>query len=121
VGSKSEKGKIAEDAACDFLITQNYRILDRNWRFKKAEIDIIAEDPDAGILVFVEVKSRSYTFFGEPESAVSAKKQKLISDAAAAYMEQISYNWAVRFDIIGIVFDNSNNLNINHFKDAYLA
>ena len=59
------------------------------------------------LLVFVEVKSRSYTFFGEPESAVSAKKQKLISDAAAAYMEQISYNWAVRFDIIGIVFDNN--------------
>ena len=44
VGSKSEKGKIAEDAACDFLITHNYRILERNWRFKKAEIDIIAED-----------------------------------------------------------------------------
>lgn len=118
--SKTEIGKFSEDAACEYLISNNYIILERNWRYKRAEIDIIAQDLSADTLVFVEVKSRSYTFFGEPESSVSVKKQKLVSDAASAYMEQIKYNWAVRFDIIGIVFENADKPSISHFKDAYL-
>ncbi|MGE5355501.1 MAG: YraN family protein [Deltaproteobacteria bacterium] len=120
MGSKTEKGKAAEKAASDYLISKNYSILERNWRFKKAEIDIIARDNDSDILVFIEVKSRSYTYFGEPGSGVTEKKQKLVSDAAAAYMEQISYNWAVRFDIIGIEFDSYGITAIRHFIDAFL-
>lgn len=118
--SKSELGKKAEDAACEYLIELNYEILVRNWRFRKAEIDIIARDPDCDVLVFLEVKSRSYTSYGYPESAVMEKQQKLITDAAAAYMEKVSYTWAVRFDIIGIEFDSSGLALINHFKDAFL-
>lgn len=118
--SKTELGRKAEDAACEYLRSINYNILERNWRYKRAEIDIIARDLNSGALVFIEVKSKSYTFFGEPESSVSEKKQKLVSDAAAAYMEQISYFWAVRFDIIGIVFDEMDNPAISHFKDAFL-
>lgn len=118
--SKTDIGKFAEDTACQYLISNNYLILERNWRYKRAEIDIIANDTSSDTLVFIEVKSRSYTFFGEPESSVSVKKQKLVSDAASAYMEQIKYNWAVRFDIIGIVFENADKPSISHFKDAYL-
>ena len=118
--SKTELGRKAEDSACEYLLSINYIILERNWRYKRAEIDIIAKDINTDTLVFVEVKSKSYTYFGEPESAVSEKKQKLVSDAAAAYMDQISYFWAVRFDIIGIVFENKSKALISHFKDAFL-
>jgi len=61
-----EFGKRGEKLAEDHLISKGYKILKKNWRFKRAEIDIIAKDKE-GILVFVEVKTRSYTYYGEPE------------------------------------------------------
>jgi putative endonuclease len=121
VHSKSKLGNKAEDAACGYLKELGYEILERNWRFRKAEIDIIAKDPACDILVFLEVKSRSYTSFGYPESAVMEKQQKLITDAAAAYMDEVSYAWAVRYDILGVEFDNKGAALIRHFKDAFLV
>ncbi|MFZ1559672.1 MAG: YraN family protein, partial [Saprospiraceae bacterium] len=77
-------GNLGEEKATLFLQEIGYKILERNWRFSKAEIDIIAKDGD--VLVFVEVKSKSYTFFGAPEESVSAYKENLIIDAAHQYM-----------------------------------
>lgn len=111
-------GNRGENLAIDFLVSKGYEILEKNWRFKKAEIDIIAKDFSNKILVFFEVKTRSYTYFGEPEAFVDNKKQKFISDAASEYMRVINYDWAIRFDIIGIVIDK-NNIKISHFKDAF--
>jgi len=110
-------GNLGEEKATLFLQEIGYQILERNWRFSKAEIDIIAKDGE--VLVFVEVKSKSYTFFGAPEESVSAYKENLIIDAAHQYMLKIGHDWEIRFDIISIVFDKNKNASITHYKDAF--
>jgi putative endonuclease len=110
-------GKKGEDLAVRFLKAQKYEILERNWRSGKAEIDIIAKESD--ILVFVEVKSKSSSFFGPPELAVDEKKELLIFSAANRYMEKMNYDWAIRFDILTILFNANEAPTIKHFKDAF--
>lgn len=111
-------GKEAEDLACKHLLALGYTILERNWRFSKAEIDIIARN-EQNILVFVEVKSKSYDFYGKPEESVNQLKQNLVIDAAFQYMKQINYSWEVRFDIISILFDKKEGFKLQHFEDAF--
>lgn len=116
--AKQQKiGKLGEDIACQFLTNLGYRILERNWRYSKAEIDIIAKD--GNILTFIEVKAKSYTFFGDPEESVSAYKEQLIIDAANRYMSLIGHTWEIRFDIVSVLFDKQLNPKITHFKDAF--
>jgi putative endonuclease len=110
-------GNLGEEKATLFLQEIGYTILERNWRFSKAEIDIIAKDGE--VLVFVEVKAKSYTYFGAPEESVSAYKENLIIDAAHQYMIKIGHDWEIRFDIISILFDKNKNASITHFKDAF--
>ena len=111
-----EIGDKGEQMAVDLLQTKAYQILERNWRFSRAEIDIIAKQKD--ILVFVEVKTRSTALFGEPEEFLSAKQEALITDAAAVYMEQIGHEWEIRFDIISIILQTPQPT-IRHFEDAF--
>ena len=110
-------GKLGEDTAVAYLQNMGYIILERNWRFSKAEIDIIARDDK--ILIFVEVKSKSYIYFGAPEDSISAYKENLIFDAATQYMQSIGHDWEIRFDVISIVFDKEKKPTIVHFKDAF--
>ncbi len=115
--NKNELGQWGEEAACNHLTSLGYLILERQWRFSKAEIDIIAKEGD--VLVFVEVKTKSYNFFGEPEESISLQKEKLIIDGALRYMEKINHEWEIRFDIISILVDAQNNFVLKHFKDAF--
>lgn len=116
--NKSEIGAIGERFAKAFLENEGYEIQESNWRFKKAEIDIIAKIDN--ILVFIEVKTRSYEYYGAPEQSITEKKEALLIDAAQRYMESIDYNWEIRFDIIAIIVDKVYNLKrIKHFKDAF--
>ena len=116
--SKQQKlGKLGEDAACVFLENLGYKILERNWRFSKAEIDIIAKEKE--VLIFVEVKAKSYTFYGSPEESISVYKENLIIDAASQYMIKLNHDWEIRFDIISIVFDKQLKPEITHYKDAF--
>jgi putative endonuclease len=110
-------GKIGEDAATEWLIKQNFKILARNWRFGRAEIDIIAQNSEQTI-VFVEVKTRTDNTFAQPQIAVSLRKQQLICEAAFAFLNQIKHNWTFRFDIIAILFKNETSY-IQHFEDAF--
>jgi len=111
-------GKKAEEHAASYLRKKNYKIIEQNWRYKKAELDIIAKKND--VLVFVEVKSRSYSFYGEPETAIDDKKAKLIFAASQAYMEKTSYLWAIRFDIISIILDKEGRpVLLKHIKDVF--
>ena len=112
-----ELGKIGEEIAVDFLIKKGYIILEKNWRHRRSEIDIIAEIDS--VLIFVEVKSRSDDYYGRPESFVTAKKEKLMIDAASAYMEKSGHEWEIRFDIISILFHNHVYQSIDHFEDAF--
>lgn len=111
-----EIGDLAEGIAEKHLINLGYEILERNWRFKRAEVDIIAKIDKT--LIFIEVKYRSYDYFGPPEIAVTKKKENLLLDAGAAYAESINHDWAVRFDIIAIV-KKGDKYDIKHYEDAF--
>ena len=80
------KGKQGEDAAASFLAKEGYKIVERNFRCPLGEIDIVAVDK--GILVFVEVKTRSSNKFGLPEEAVNRRKQHQIIKAAQFYISR---------------------------------
>lgn len=110
-------GAKGENEASDYLQKNRYEILERNWRSGKAEIDIIAKEGD--VLIFIEVKTRTNTSFGEPEDFVDSKKIKFLTSAAGDYMRAINYDWEVRFDIISIIIINPNRIKIKHIKDAF--
>ena len=111
------KGKKAENLALDFLLKKGYEILETNWRFKKAEIDIIAKY--GGVLVFIEVKSRSSAKFGAPAYGVTPKKKRMLIAGATSYMEIADYNWEIQFDIISIIYKSSYQFDIEHYEDAF--
>ena len=109
-------GDWGEKQALLFLKELNYVVLETNWRYKKLEIDIIARISE--VLVFVEVKTRGSNEFGEPETAVSLKKQRFIIEAANQYIIDKNLDFEARFDIIGITYENSK-VTIKHLPDAF--
>ena len=84
-------GKLGEDKAAAFLLEKGYEIVVRNHRHKKSEIDLICKKD--GLLIFVEVKTRSSKAFGEPETFVSPSQQKAIVRAAEAYNARNQLAW----------------------------
>ncbi|KAA2221543.1 YraN family protein [Chryseobacterium sediminis] len=112
-------GKIAEDLAVEHLIKNGYRILVRNFRFKKNEIDIVAEKDN--LIIIVEVKARSTDTFMLPHEAVTKTKIKSIVSAANHYLEEFNKENEVRFDIISVLPDSNRNLMIDHIADAFEA
>ena len=113
----NEIGKKGEEIAVVHLRQLGWDILATNWRFKRAEVDIIAMDTN--VLVFVEVKTRSTTYYGTPEQFVDARKKLFLAKAASAYMEEISHDWEIRFDIISVLLPQGKEQEIKHFKDAF--
>lgn len=110
-------GNLAEDLAADFLAAKNYKILVRNFRYQKAEIDIIAEFEN--LIVVTEVKARGTDFFMEPQEAVTKKKIKSIVLCADFFMRERNIDKEVRFDIITVLPDKSGRLQITHIEDAF--
>ena len=99
--TRQELGRIAEDHAARYLRSKGYRILQRNYRTPRGEIDIIAEHRDA--LVFVEVKSRTSTEDFEPRDSVTPGKQHRIAMAAATYVGSVERRERVtRFDVVEV-------------------
>lgn len=109
----NEIGEKGEDESKKYLLSNNYLILANNYRFDRAEIDIIAQKDN--VLIFIEVKTRSSNYFGNPEEFVSKAQQNRIYKAAKNYIEVNDIQLNIRFDIIAIV----NNLEIHHIKDAF--
>lgn len=110
-------GHWAENVAVEFLKNEtNYSILERNWRYKRAEIDIVCANK--GRLVLVEVKYRKSSYFGEPEGAVEKAKEEKMQEAAEGYMNKNTQYSEVIFDIISIS-GPKNDAQLNHFKDAF--
>ncbi|MBU4538854.1 MAG: YraN family protein [Weeksellaceae bacterium] len=110
-------GNLAEDLATDFLAKKNYKILARNFRYQKAEIDIVAEFEN--MIVVTEVKARSYNTVIEPQEAVTKKKIKSIVMCTDFFMKERDIDKEVRFDIITILPDSSGVLQITHIEDAF--
>ncbi len=111
-------GSNGEDIAAAYLESKDWIVLDRNYFFEKAEVDIVATDRN--YIVFVEVKTRSGTFFGRPEEYVTPQKEKNIKKAAEAWIYERKMETAVvRFDIISIVQKGNEAPEISHFEDAF--
>ena len=112
-----ELGKKGEQLAVDYLTKEGYKIEERNWRFQKAEIDIIASKQET--IISVEVKTRSSKDFGNPQDFVNSKKIKLMVVAMNEYVLIRDLDIEVRFDIIAIT-KIKEEFDINHIKDAFL-
>lgn len=110
-------GKYGESLALELLKSKQYRIAERNWKFSHAEVDIIAWD--GTVLVFVEVKTRTSEYFGQPEEFVSDKKMKLLTEAAAVYCEKINHDWEIRFDVISVLDKKNQQPILKHIEDAF--
>ncbi|TAL62904.1 MAG: YraN family protein [Bacteroidetes bacterium] len=112
----NDKGLAGEELAAEFLSQNGYALLEKNWRFGREEIDILAQKDNT--LVVVEVKTRSGSFFGEPEEFVNRQKQKNLIKAVNAYIEKNDLDLEVRFDIIGVILTGKSHA-INHVEDAF--
>jgi len=116
--STRERGNEAEDLACVYLEAKDWIILDRNYYFQKAEVDIVATDRN--YIIFIEVKMRSGTYFGHPEEFVTPAKEKNIKKAAEAWMYERKMETAIaRFDVISILQKKTEAPKITHFEDAF--
>lgn len=113
----NELGKLGEELATQFLIREGYTILERNFVFDKAEIDIIAQKEE-GEIVVVEVKTRNSNAFGDPQDFVTPNKIKLLVKAANEYIIESNLDAEVRFDIIAVL-KNKKEERIEHFKNAF--
>jgi len=105
-------GKWAEDIACEFLRKHGYAIIERNWHSRFGEIDIIARDK--GILVFVEVKMRTSSGYGDAREAVTFWKCKRIITTAKAYLRMTRSELPARFDVVIV-----ESKGISLYQDAF--
>lgn len=109
-------GAIGEKLAVSYLIKNNYKIIDRNFKCKLGEIDIIATIDD--VVVFVEVKTRKSLIYGYPYEAVTLSKQQKIIKTAHSYIKlKKIMDKQYRFDIIEVYLNGS--IRINHIKNAF--
>ena len=115
-------GDRGEVIAAAYLEAQGYTILERNYRFEHAEVDLVCFKPAAqgGELVFTEVKTRSGLGFGRPEEAVTEEKKRHLIRAAKAYLYERKLEGSpCRFDVISIVLQGGQEPEIEHFEDAF--
>ena len=112
----NELGKKGEQLAVDFLQRKGYAILERNYRFDKAEVDIIARIKET--LTIIEVKTRSTADFGDPQDFVKPKQIQNLVKAVDEYVTVNDLDVDVRFDIIAIVVQGSKTT-IEHLEDAF--
>lgn len=113
----NELGEIGEQLAIDYLLGNGYKICERNYRYLKAEVDIIALKENT--LIAVEVKTRTSNYFGNPEDFVTKKKIQLLVSAIDHYVIQRDLDVNVRFDIIAITLEK-NTHKLEHLEDAFL-
>ena len=112
----NDLGKKGEKLALNYLHQSGYEILECNYRFQKAEVDIIAMKDD--ILAVVEVKTRSTAEFGNPQDFVKPKQIKNLVKAIDEYIQQNKLDLEVRFDIVAIVKEK-NTFSIEHLENAF--
>jgi putative endonuclease len=110
-------GARGEEIAARHLLERSLIILEKNWRCRRLEVDIIARS--ANELVIVEVKSRMEDFLTQPADAVNRKKQEALVRAANYYIRRTGLDLEVRFDIITVIFSRSGTYSVNHIENAF--
>lgn len=114
--SRQKLGTWGEELASKLLENKGYRVLERNWRYKRAEVDLIVQNEQ--FLVFVEVKVRKNASFGHPETFVKERKTQLIRTASEQFQINIGYYGFIRFDIISVE-GNPEHFEVLHIEDAF--
>lgn len=113
MAERQQAGKRGEDRAAEYLEQEGYAVVARNYRYRRAEVDLIVSK--ANWLVFVEVKARTTEAFGYPESFVDARKAALLMQAAEAFIHTHNWQGHVRFDVVSV---NLKTGEVKHFEDA---
>lgn len=108
-------GHEGEDKARLFLQNLGYVFIQANWRYRRLEVDLLFHD--GPVLVFVEVKSRSSSRYGDPHAFVDVFKQRRLMQAAGAYIAASHHHGEIRFDIVEVYMDGSGR--VEHIKDAF--
>jgi len=116
MGEHNEFGKKGEELAVEHLVKSGYHIIHRNYRYLKAEIDVIAQKDE--VLAIVEVKSRKSDFWQHIAEIITEKKIKLLVKAANQYVISRNLDIEVRFDVI-IVLGENGNYEIDHIENAF--
>jgi putative endonuclease len=113
-------GEAGELMALKFLEEKGYELVKRNFRFQRAEIDIIVKNEKQKLVVFVEVKTRRNRKFGEPEESITQRKVDQVCKSAEGFLyknpEFSSYS--ARFDVISIMMEGNSEI-IKHFENAF--
>jgi putative endonuclease len=113
----NEIGMRGEYIARRYLEQHGFHVLESNWRYKRAEIDLIVKEGDT--LVFVEVKTSASTSAAAPDGMVDSDKEAMITGAAHVYMERIGHDWEIRFDVVAVWLRDPNEPAIRHIRDAF--
>ena len=114
----NELGEWGEQFASEYLLKKGYKILERNYFYDRAEVDIIAKTKTGDCIVCVEVKTRNSDVFGDPQGFVSSGKIKLLVKAMDAYLTKNDITLETRFDIIAIIKNNTTEA-LTHYEDAF--
>jgi len=112
-------GNLGENAACKHLKKNGYKILERNYRKRYGEIDIIAQKDD--VYIFVEVKTRAEIDYGMASEAVTKSKQQKLVRTAQFYIMEHKLDAAFSFDVIEVYHKGRKVLNVNHIENAFYA
>jgi len=116
--SRERLGRTGEDAAVEALRARGYRILERNVRLRRGELDVVAEE--AGDLVFVEVKTRRSATHGTPAEGVGARKQRALAQLAMGYLVRRRLGErACRFDVVEVWLERAGTLRVEILRDAF--
>ncbi|WP_243017904.1 MULTISPECIES: YraN family protein [Candidatus Cardinium] len=110
-------GQYAEEVAADYLVKKGFKVLAQNFRYKRFEIDLIVQKET--LIVFVEVKARKNTLFGNPESFVNQKKIRSLRLAAAHYLRIQNSQQPIRFDIVAVLGSQHQVVEIMHLEDGF--
>jgi putative endonuclease len=117
MAAHNDSGRLAEQEVAKWLESKGYTLLETNYRYQHAEIDLIMTHQ--GLLVFIEVKFRTGTRFGYAEEFVHATKKRLLVKAADQYIYQKDWHRDIRFDIVGVCQDPMGTLHFRQFEDAF--
>ncbi len=113
---EKELAEVGEKIACEHLRSKGHTILNRRYRYDRAEVDIVSES--GGMLVFTEVKTRESSYLTEPIQLVPLKKQRQLIKAADGYLKERNEERPSRFDIV-IIGHNTEYTRIDNIEDAF--
>jgi len=115
--TRAQIGALGEQLAVDHLTSLGLQVLERNWRCRYGELDVIAADADGSTVVFVEVKTRTSDRFGGVAEAVSPAKVRRLRRLAGLWLSGQDGSWAqIRIDVIGIRIGRQPKPELSHLQ-----